>query len=164
MSPEAAGPTDPRKPVQILVVGKKGSGKTELAYRFFDSYPGDRIAIDPNGDLKMPDDSMEIVTPISARWPGTAYEEFAEEHGLPAAGGNKRRSTLYFVPDAGDPDYLEEIDRAVGLAFAHRNVACSSPKLTRGPRSGRLRRICEELSATGGTPDLLLFLATPRAR
>lgn len=116
------GPTDPRKPIQMSVFGKKGSGKTELAYRFFDTYPGDRIAIDPNGDLKMPEDSLEIFSPLPTRWPGSRYDEWAEENGFPPAGGRKRRSTLYYIPDPGEPDYLEEIDRAVGLAFAHRHT------------------------------------------
>jgi len=79
VSSAGPGASDPRKPVQVSVFGKKGSGKTELAYRFFDTFPGDRIAIDPNGDLKMPDDTLEIFSPILTRWPGAAYEEFATE-------------------------------------------------------------------------------------
>ncbi len=157
------GPTDPKKPVQIAVFGKKGSGKTELAYRFFDSYPGDRGTIDPNNDLKMPEDTLELVSPLPTRWPGARYEEFAEEHGLPAAGGRKRRSTLRFSPDAGDPDYLEEIDRMVGLAFAHQNTCLFFDECHEGAPVGKTPPHMRRALRHGRHARLTLILATPRA-
>jgi hypothetical protein len=156
------GPSDPRKPVQISVFGKKGSGKTELAYRFFDTYPGDRGALDPNNDLKMPDDTLEIFSPIPSRWPGAAYEQFAEEHGLPAAGGRKRRSTLYFAPDAGEDDHLEEIDRFVGLAFAHRKTCLFFTECHEGCPVGKTPPHMRRALRHGRHAGLTLILDTPR--
>lgn len=158
----AAGPTDPRKPVQISVFGRKGSGKTELAYRFFDTYPGDRATIDPNGDIKMPEDTLELYTPLPTRWPGAPYEQFAEEHGLPPAGGRKRRSTLRFNPDAGDPDYLEEIDRMVGMAFAHQKTCLFFDECHEGAPVGKTPPHMRRALRHGRHARLTLILATPR--
>lgn len=159
----AAGPSDPHKPVQISVFGKKGSGKTELAYRFFDTYPGDRAIIDPNGDLKVPDDTLELLTPLPARWPGAAYDEFAAEHGLPESGSSrKRRATLRFIPDAGDEDYLEEIDRMVGLAFAHQRTCLFFDECHEGAPVGKTPPHMRRALRHGRHARLTLLLATPR--
>lgn len=144
---------DPRKSVQIFVCGKKGWGKTELAYHLFDGYPFDRLAIDINGDLKMPEDTLFLEHPLPSRWPGDLYREHF---------GPKKRQTLCFRPDAGDAEYRDDIDRAVGLAFAHGKTALlveeaheaapqnqTPPHMRRALRHGRHR-------------DLTLILDTPR--
>jgi hypothetical protein len=105
------GKLDPHKPAQICVVGRKGSGKTELAYLLFDTYPFDRVAIDPNGDLKMPEDAVELEAPLPSRWPG---EQVAQIRGDKA-----KRQTLYFVPDFHEPTYLDDMDRVMGMSFSH---------------------------------------------
>ena len=63
---------DPRKSVQIFISGKKGFGKTELADHLFDGFPSDRMAIDPNGDLKMPEDTLELEAPLPSRGPASS--------------------------------------------------------------------------------------------
>src|SRR5271156_3758668 len=94
------GKLDPHKPVQVAVVGRKGAGKSELAYLLFDSYPFDRIAIDPNGDLKMPDETLEVDSPVPVRWPAELYRK--------AFGERAKRQTLHYMPEFVSPDYIEE--------------------------------------------------------
>lgn len=145
---------DPRKAVQIFVCGKKGYGKTELAYHLFDGYPYDRLAIDINHDLKMPEDTLYLEHPLPSRWPGELYRERF---------GSKKRQTLCFRPDAGDAEYYDDIDRAIALAFAHIGKKAllveeaheaapqnhTPPHMRRALRHGRHR-------------DLTLILDTPR--
>lgn len=158
----SSGPSDPRKPVQIAVVGKKGSGKTELAFRFFDTYPGDRLVIDPNGDLDVPEETLELVTPLPTRWPGAAYDEFAEEHGLPASSSRKRRGTFRFIPDPAEPDFREEMDRAVGLAFAHQRTCLFFDECHEGAPAGQTPPHMRRALRQGRHARLTLILATPR--
>jgi Zonular occludens toxin (Zot) len=122
----AGGRLDPSKPVHITIVGKKGSGKTEVAYNIVSSFPRDKATIDPNGDLKVPDDVIQIgAGEIPDRWPGERLDRFA------AAVGRKQRHPghhhLYFVPDFRQtgrtaenvPIYRDDMDRLVGMAMTH---------------------------------------------
>jgi hypothetical protein len=100
---------DARKAQQIAVVGKKGEGKTELSFLLFDSYPGPKLAIDPNGDLKMPENTLRLELPLPHRWPTAQFPD-------------EKRQVALFVPDPGSPTFLDDVDQAVGLAYAHRGV------------------------------------------
>ena len=118
MSPVATkGELDPHKSVQISVFGRKGEGKTELAWMLFDSYPFDRILIDPNGDIKVPDDVVDLdPDDLPDRWPGSLLEK-------------KKSRTLRFIPNFAKPDVkignksvpgaVYDIDHLVGLAYTH---------------------------------------------
>lgn len=98
---------DPRKPHFITVVGKKGSGKSELATAFWDSYPGDRLVIDPTGDVDTHDPkTIALHDPLPVRWPAKFDPE-------------QRRQTLRYVPDMGSATYVHDMDHAAGLAFNH---------------------------------------------
>jgi DNA helicase HerA-like ATPase len=103
---------DPHRPTQIAVVGKKGQGKTELAYLFFDSYPHDRVLIDPNGDILVPEGTVDLEVPVSAQWPPLSR--------LP--GEKHERQTLRLIPDFATPHYQTDMDAAVGMAYAHRRT------------------------------------------
>lgn len=112
MAPEPRGivdfELDPSRPSHISIFGRKGSGKSTLAGRFFDSYPFDRLVIDPTGDLRSrmpPKPEITVLTaPVPARWPLNARDD--------------GRSTVYFKPDYLGPSYDEDLDRALGMAFS----------------------------------------------
>jgi hypothetical protein len=129
---------DPRRSTFIAIVGRKGSGKSSLAARFFATYPFDRIAIDPTGDAIVPEGTERLSAPLPPRWPITTGE----------------RSSLRFVPDAGSPTYRDDLDRAVGLAFHHRRSCCwidevgeltsahsTPPNMRRALQQGRHRQL-----------------------
>jgi hypothetical protein len=149
---------DPADSKQITVVGRKGSGKTELAYLFFDEYPFDRLAIDPNRDLKMPDEHLELASPVPTHWPGEAFNRARERAGWK----DDKRQTLYYPPDFYEADYREEMDRALGMAFAHRRTCVFFDECHEGaPATGtppHMRRALRH----GRHQDLFLILATPR--
>lgn len=109
---ETAGENpDPHKSTHICLVGKKHTGKTELAYVLFDSYPFDRLAVDPPGDLKMPEDTVQL-DPLPHRWPGTTVESVTGER-------RRERTTLHYVPNFHSPTYRQDMDQACGLAYGH---------------------------------------------
>lgn len=107
---EPAAPSsrlDPSKATHITITGRKGTGKSKLAQRFWDSYPFDRLVIDPTGDVDPGDPkTVELTTPLPYRWPMKT-----DEH----------RQTLRFKADPGTSTYEEDLDRAAGLAFTHGN-------------------------------------------
>jgi len=98
---------DPRKPTIVTILGKKGSGKSVLARRLWETYPYDRLAIDPHNDLHE-EGTRDVRDPLPARWPMPLEDE--------------ERTSLRYVPDPGAKTYLDDLDRAVGLAYMHRHV------------------------------------------
>lgn len=104
-----AGQIDPSKSVFCAAFGKKGEGKSVLCGRLFDTYPYDRLAIDVTGDiwrLQRQADWIRLTDPLPVKWPQPREEEV-------------RRQTLVYVPDMGSPTHLDDIDRAIGLAYQH---------------------------------------------
>jgi hypothetical protein len=99
----------------LTFLGRRGCGKSRAARYYFDSYPFDRIVIDPNGDMEL-EGALELVPPIPvipileggryppppAPWP---YDELG-------------RVTLHYVPNLSDPDHEADTDDVVRLAFA----------------------------------------------
>jgi len=105
------GLLDPEKPVFVSLLGKKGQGKSKLARVIFDTYPYDRAIIDINGtdkpiELDDPESGYEQITIVPDSWP-----EDLRQEGKPL--------TLYFQPDPGKDDFLEEQDKFIGLCFRH---------------------------------------------
>jgi hypothetical protein len=99
---------DPDDANHIFCTGRKGSGKSELARSFWESYPYDRLVIDPTGDVKTGDPkTVKLELPLPSRWPS------------PSPFREHERTTLRFVPDFGSPTYVDDMDRALGLAFNH---------------------------------------------
>jgi hypothetical protein len=132
---------DPRKAQQIAIVGKKGEGKTELGYLLFDSYPGPKLAIDPNGDLKMPEHTLELSAPLPTRWPESDFPD-------------RDRPVARFVPDFGSPTYEEEIDEALGLAYSHRGVCTFVDECHAAFPAGRTRPHARRALRQGRHHDL----------
>lgn len=105
---------DPDKGAHVLLVGRKGSGKSHAARVLFDSYPYDSLVLDVTGDLwrDFMDEGLQhdpdvrlvkLETPLPARLPGP------DEKG--------RRQIFVLVPDMGDDHALDNLDRAIGLAL-----------------------------------------------
>lgn len=98
---------DPHKAHHITCVGRKGSGKSVLAHMIWDSYPKDRLVIDPTGDVDTTDPrtgkpAEDLHVPLPLRWPSNL---------------NGERTTLRFHPDPGSATYEDDMDAAVQLAF-----------------------------------------------
>lgn len=126
---------DARASHHIGIFGRKGSGKSVLAERFWTSYPRDRLVIDPTGDVDPGDPKAhKLEPPLPARWPGSLDDD---------------RSTLYFRPDPGHPTYEDDIDRALGLAFSHGNCLvwideAGEAAPANGSRKGNARRVLQQ--------------------
>lgn len=95
---------DPARAHHITILGRKGTGKSVLAKRFWDTYPFDRLVIDPTGDVDAGEDAHKLTEPLPSRWPITVTDE---------------RTTLDYKADPSSPMYEDELDRAAGLAFHH---------------------------------------------
>jgi hypothetical protein len=61
---------DPTRSTITLLIGGKGCGKSEAARIVFDSWPADRLVIDPTGDAR-PDDpaTIALVAPFPSQLP-----------------------------------------------------------------------------------------------
>ena len=97
-------------PIFAVCVGRKGQGKSELAWLLWDSWPYDRVVIDTTGSVGKlhPDpDTIDLEVPPPASWPGYLKE------------ADQDRLSLRYVPDHGAPDYRDDMDRVIGLAFSH---------------------------------------------
>ena len=116
---DARGDLDPDRPYFAVCLGRKGSGKSVMATLLFIGYPYDRVVIDVAGDDGpagiLPDGEEVIdlhgtVDTLPRRWP-----EHLRRDG--------RRMTLRYVPDAGSPTYVEDMDAIVALAYHTGRVA-----------------------------------------
>src|ERR1700759_1755443 len=92
----------PDPPLFVACLGRKGTGKSELAHVLWQSWPGDRVMIDTTGDVGTDHPDPGTVTldpPPPSVWP--AYLK----------PGDEDRLSLRYVPDHGSPDYAEDMDR-----------------------------------------------------
>jgi hypothetical protein len=93
---------NPAEPAIILCVGKKRSGKSVAARALWDSWPYDALCIDPTGDARPPG-ATPLTLPLPSKFPDRG------EDGEPVR--------LWFLPDPGSDTYLDDLDRALGLAL-----------------------------------------------
>ncbi len=147
---------DPRKSTQIFICGKKGSGKTELAKVLFDSYPYDRILVDPNGDIERPEEAEDLEPPIPSRWPGYLFADDPERR--------RERRTLYYMPDFKDPQFAEDLDRVCGLAYSHRRTCLFVDEAHEAAPSTKTPPHMRRNLRQGRHHELTQIFATPRAK
>lgn len=99
----------------IFLTGKKKSGKSVMAKVIFVSYPGDRVIIDVAGDDgPFGPEVIELhgdLTELPKHWP-----EHLRRYDR---NGHRRPMTLRYVPDAGSPTFLLDIDHVIGISLAH---------------------------------------------
>lgn len=111
------GRLDPQQGVIWTFVGKKKSGKSVLAMLVFMSYPGDKIVIDVAGDDgPVGPDVITIVGTIGDGSLPDAWPEWLRRY---TDDGGPLPMTLRYVPDAGSPTFLDDMDHIVGLAMSH---------------------------------------------
>lgn len=104
-------PIDPRKPLIVTVLGRKGTGKSILAAGFWDSYPYDEICLD--------------VTRDAVVGPGCNYvHELPGRFPAPDTEAGRTRTKLVYQPDPGSATYDEDLDRAVSLALENPRGKC----------------------------------------
>lgn len=105
----------PDGPIQVVMVGRKGRGKTELAYQLWDTWEGDRLVIDVTGDvgaLHPEEETVDLASPVPSRWPTELKD------------ADNPRLSLRYVPDRALSvrEKLEEYDRLCGMCFEHGNT------------------------------------------
>lgn len=142
---------DARRSHFLSIFGRKGSGKSILAQAFWDTWPGDRLCIDPTGDV----------------W--SAVQHDGETHKLEdplpirlRAGDTEHRESHVYVPEPGDAAYEDNLDRAVGLAYNRRGSLLwidEAGELTRANKTpAHLRRVLRQ----GRHRDLTALFVNPR--
>lgn len=109
---------EPGKSAFVFTAGKKGSGKSHLAYTIWDSYPYDRLVIDVTRDVHRDwvgplEVRHKVVTPesIPLVWPSSDLDEEGE-----------RPAALVYHPDMGSPTAIDDIDRMIGVALSKHHV------------------------------------------
>lgn len=158
------GGLDISTPRIILCVGKKRSGKSVMARYIFDSYPYDRFVVDVNGDdgpthkddPQLTDLHGDVST-LPVRWPEHLRDE-------------QKRMTLRYVPDAGSPTFIEDMDAAVGLARTHRRTGILIHEMGILAQSNRVpahtRRALmsnrHTVAGKGNSGETTLILCAPR--
>jgi hypothetical protein len=166
--PASRGPFDPDRGEFLFVSGRKGSGKSVLARRFFDAYPYDRLVIDPTGDVStaLADDGVPFVRltdPLPLRFPRAAGDW--EGRG-PAKmdGGQRQRVTAVFVPDMGSPTAEDDMDRALGLALGNPPTCAWVDEIGTLTRNGKTPPNLRRALHHGRHQKLTLIMCGPRPK
>ena len=95
---------DADRPTFISIFGKKGTGKSVLARRLWDTWPGDELCIDVTADALGPRDVQATYNAdVPDFWPMPTRED--------------EPVRIRYVPDPKSPTYYDDMDRAVGLAL-----------------------------------------------
>lgn len=96
------------KPKIISAFGRAGSGKSVFMRRLYQSWPGDKLCLDVNGNAEPGADAERISrSDLSKRWPTTRAE----------MGEQSRPRNLHYRADPGSATYVDDLDRAVGMTL-----------------------------------------------
>jgi hypothetical protein len=96
------------RPKILSAWGRKGSGKSVFNRRLYHSWVGDKLAIDVNGHAEPGPDAERIGREaLGKKWPAPAV----------ALGESRRPRNLWFRADPGSATYVDDLDRAVGMAL-----------------------------------------------
>lgn len=79
-----------------------------LARVWWESWPFDRLTIDPAGDFPAGPDNEPLTDPLPWRWPAPAT----------TFDGVAKRVSRSYRPDPGSDTYASDIDHAIGLLWA----------------------------------------------
>lgn len=150
---DRGGPPDPRKSHWVFACGKKGSGKSYTCRHWFESYPYDRIVIDPTHDIR-----ADLVRD------GVQFRDL-DAAALPVrlpADDEGRQQTWVFAPDMGSDTALDDMDRVVGLAFGRGPTLLWVDEFGRLTTAHRTPPNTRRLLHHGRHDDISLLLACPR--
>lgn len=142
----------PPPPIQVAIWGRKGQGKSELAWMLWDSWGSDRLVLDVTKDVEKhhPDkDTITLEPPCPARWPLDLLEP-------------DKRSSLRYVGDPTSADWEPDLDRAVGLAYAHEHCLVWIEEAGLVAPAGRTRPHCRAALHMGRHNDLSSIWTMPR--
>lgn len=140
---------DPAQSNFITILGRKGSGKSELATRLWHGYPYDQLVIDPTGDCRVGLETRDVTAPLPTRFP-------VDLEG--------RRVSLRFVPDPGSPTYADDLDRACGLVFRHRRSMLWVDEVGELTRTGKSAPNFARILQQGRHRDITLVCCGPRPK
>lgn len=157
----SGGAMDPDKGVFAFVSGRKGSGKSVLAGRLFESFPHDRLVIDPTGDVSagLTASGQQIVRltePMPTRFPASGDAGMAKGSGGPV--------TAVYVPDMGAPTAEDDMDRALGLGLRHGRTAVWVDEIGVLTRAGRTPPNLRRALHHGRHSQLTLIMCGPRPK
>lgn len=108
---------DPDRSTFVSIFGRKGSGKSVRARTLFDEWPHPRMVIDVLGTVNptRPDGlPVKATRTVPDAWPTEEHPE----HGKVLA------PVVWYVPDFGDPAFLQHVDDAVGLCYETGRTLC----------------------------------------
>lgn len=148
----------PEGPLQIVIFGRKGQGKTELAWLLWDSAPGDRLVIDVNNDVlkNHPEDQPKPVDMLTggSSWPAHLQDD------------DEDRLSLRYVPDhaVSEKSYREDLDRAVGMAFSHQGTLLWVDEIGEVAPSGQVGPHTRKALHMGRHQALTIITTSPRPR
>ena len=98
-------PIDPTRNQILLIVGRKGTGKSAFARELLRNWPNvDKLVIDPTGDA---DPGADLGTVTVSTVPMA----------LPARGAGGRPVVMRYLANPASSTYADDLDRAVGLAL-----------------------------------------------
>lgn len=148
----ARGDIDPSDGRIITCLGKKRSGKSKMALLLFDSWPGDRLVIDVNGDDGPVAGAQNLegdVESLPTRWPEHLRED-------------KAPMLLRFTPDPGSPTFLEDMDAALGIAWRRGDVCVLVHEMGLLAPANRTPPNCRRVLQSNRHRRLTLIACAPR--
>lgn len=149
----------PDPPAIFVVVGRKGQGKSEAAYLLWESWTGDRVAVDTTSDFingkdlsktHLEPETVDLDVPPPSHWPAHLREP------------DSPRLSLRYVPDHSAPDFIDDMDRVVGLAFSHGECLIVIEEFGLVAPSNGVRPNTRKALHMGRHQDLSMVLTMPR--
>jgi hypothetical protein len=98
---------DPGRPMIISAFGRKGSGKSVFNGEAYQSWAGDKLAIDVNGHAYVGEDAEKLTGEIPSSFP----------MGTPPLGEKRKPRNLHYIANPRSATYRDDLDRAVGMAL-----------------------------------------------
>lgn len=156
MTTAAGGPPDPGESLYTFLSGKKGSGKSHVARRWFDTYPYDRLVLDVTHDLRgdlnrdrVPFRQLDLdALPMQLPGPVDPDEDQAQ--------------TWLVCPDIGSPTWWDDTDRALGLAIGHGPMLVWVDEFGTVTRAGKTGPNMRRILHHGRHDRLSLLMCCPR--